>query len=368
VDFSWFVILFLAIFWLSNAFEVMLDDSGTVAHATAVVTALLFFGSLLAHELGHAFVARRAGIGVPRIDLWMLGGMARMEREPNGPGEEFRIAAAGPLVSLVVAIACIGIGVALEGPETVRRTVELSDQVRVSPEFLSLSVLATMNIVIFLFNLLPAWPLDGGRITRAIAWKVTGSRTRATLLSARLGRGLAWAMGLWGLWQVASGRLGGLWWLLLAFFIGQAAKGAVVQSQITERVGDRRVMDLMDRHPVTLPADVDAARADEEWFRRYGWSWFPVVDAAGRFVGIAREEQVREAAELPGLGDPPDISELVDRSVAEEWKVSEREPVEMLVDNASLIRNGALMAVDEEGILQGVITVEQVRAAVGGLR
>lgn len=364
VDFSWFIVLFLAIFWLSSAFKVMLDDNGTVAYVTAVVTALLFFGSLLLHELGHAVVARRSGIAVPRIDLWMLGGMARMEREPNTPGEEFRIAVAGPVVSLFVAIACIAAGIALEGRDTLMKTVELSETVRVTPEFLALSVLATMNFVIFIFNLLPAWPLDGGRIARAIAWKATGSRTRATLVSARLGRGLAWLMGAWGVWQVLAGNLGGIWWLMLAFFIGQAAKGAVLQSQMTERIGDRRVMDLMDRHPVTLPAEVDASRADEEWFRRYGWSWFPVVDSAGRFIGIAHEEQVREAVERPGLGEPPDISDLVDRTIAADWTVAETEPIEMLVEHASLIRNGALMAVDEAGVLQGVITVEQVRAAL----
>lgn len=364
VDFSWFVVLFLAIFWLSNAFKIMLGGSETVAYLTAVVTALLFFGSLLLHELGHAAIAKRTGIEVPSIDLWMLGGMARMKTEPQTPGEEFRIAAAGPVVSLLTAVACIGLGVAVGGADTVWKTIGLSDQVRVTPQFLALSVLATMNLVIFVFNLLPAWPLDGGRIARAIAWKVTGSKVRATVFSANLGRLLAWALAAWGIWQVVGGDMGGLWWLMLAFFIGQSARGAMLQSQITERVQGRTVMHLMDRHPVTLPSDTAVDRAADEWFERYGWSWFPVVDPIGRFIGIAHEEAVREAAERPGLGAPAEIAALVDPATRDGWTVSELEPIENLLGNGHLARNGALMAVDDDGILRGVITREQVYAAL----
>ncbi|MEI6446842.1 MAG: site-2 protease family protein [Actinomycetes bacterium] len=366
VDFSWFVVLFLAIFWLSSAFKTMLSSSDTVAYLTAVATALLFFASLLAHELGHAVVAKRAGIGVARIDLWMLGGMARMDSEPKSPGEEFRIAAAGPAVSFLVAVVCVMLAVVIEGPSTVSKAANLTDDITVTPVLLALGVLWTMNLVIFFFNLLPAWPLDGGRITRAVVWKVTGSRMRATLISARLGTGLAWVMGGWGAWQVLNGSLSGIWWLLLAFFIGQAARGAVVQTQVAERVGDRKVLALMDRYPVALPADVDVERANEEWFLRYGWSWFPVVAAAGRFIGIAREEQTREAAERPGLGGSPMVSDVTDRSVAAEWSVAETTPIEELLDHGPLARNGALMALDEDGVLCGVITVEQVRAALIG--
>jgi len=364
VDFSWFVVLFLAIFWLSNAFKIMLGGSDTVAYATAVITALLFFGSLLLHELGHAAVAKRAGIEVPSIDLWMLGGMARMKSEPATPGEEFRIAAAGPAVSLLTAVVCVGLGMAVGGADTVLKTIGLSDQVRVTPQFLVLSVLATMNLVIFVFNLLPAWPLDGGRIARAIAWKATGSKVRATVFSANLGRLLAWALAIWGIWEVVGGNLGGLWWLMLAFFIGQSARGAMMQSKISERVQGRTVMELMDRHPVTLPSDTTVDTAAEEWFERYGWSWFPVVDPAGRFMGIADEEKIREAAELPGLGVPAEVASLIDPATMDGWSISEMEPIENLLGNGPLARNGALMAVDDDGVLCGVITVEQVYAAL----
>lgn len=364
VDFSWFVVLFLAIFWLSGVFKSVLGGSETTAYLAAVATALLFFASLLLHELGHALIARRAGIGVPRIDLWMLGGLARMDREASSPGEEFRISVAGPVVSLALALSCFGISSLLEGQSAAVNAVTLTGDVPVSPLFLMFTFLATMNAVIFLFNLLPAWPLDGGRIARSIAWKATGSKIRATVISANLGKGLALVLGALGAWQVMNGDLGGLWWLMLAFFIGSAARSAVFQTKVQETIGGRTVVDIMDRHPVTLPGEVDVVRADEEWFRRYGWSWFPVVDAQGRFVGIANEEPVRTAAERPGLGDPPLVSEVMDESAAQEWRVAESEPLEALFASEPLARHGALMAVDENGVLRGVVTVDQVRRAV----
>jgi CBS domain-containing protein len=253
---------------------------------------------------------------------------------------------------------------AVGGSDTVLKTIGLSDQVRVTPQFLVLSVLATMNLVIFVFNLLPAWPLDGGRIARAIAWKATGSKVRATVFSANLGRLLSWALAIWGIWEVVGGNMGGLWWLMLAFFIGQSARGAMMQSKISERVQGRTVMELMDRHPVTLPSDTTVDKAADEWFERYGWSWFPVVDPAGRFIGIAHEEKIREAAEMPGLGVPVEVASLIDPATSDGWSVSEMEPIENLLGNGPLARNGALMAVDDDGVLCGVITVEQVYAAL----
>jgi len=364
VDLSWFVILFIAIFWLSGVFKDLLGGQETTAYLTAVATALLFFGSLLAHEMGHAVMAKRAGIQVPRIDLWMLGGMARMDREPDTPGQELKIAVAGPIVSLAVAFVCLAIGAGLEGTKAVLDTAELKGNSPVTPVFLALSFVATMNIVIFVFNLIPAWPLDGGRIARALAWKFTGSKTRGTIISAKLGRGFSWVLAALGLFEIINGSLGGLWWLMLAFFIGQAARGALVQTNVASMLGERTVMDLMDRHPVTLPSDVDVVRADEEWFTRYGWSWFPVVEESGRFIGIVREDEVRSAAANPGLGIPQLVGDVMDRSSAMDWSIDESTKIEELLSSEPLGTNGALMAVDEHGVLQGVITVEQVRAAL----
>ncbi len=363
VDLSWFLILFLAIFWLSQSFRNVLASSDTTAFATAVVTALLFFGSLVLHELGHAWAARRAGIRVPQIDLWLLGGMARMERDSRSPGEEFRISAAGPLVSLLLAAACFGLGVAFEGygSFTDTATLRTTGQV-VTPVQLALSFLVTMNLVIFLFNLVPAFPLDGGRIARSIAWKVTGDRGRATRFSGRLGQLFALLMAGFGLYQLLRGDYGGLWWLFLAFFIGQAARGAVIQTRFTEQIDGVTVADIMDEHPVSVPADLPVVRAEDEFFLRYRWSWFPVVDALGRFVGLAQEERVRGAARA---GDQTvTVGDVMDAEAAGDWRVDVEAPLEALLGSEPLRRHGALMAVDGDGVLRGVVNLDQVRRAL----
>lgn len=363
VDLSWFLILFLAIFWLSQSFRNVLASSDTTAFATAVVTALLFFGSLVLHELGHAWAARRAGIRVPQIDLWLLGGMARMERDSRTPGEEFRISAAGPLVSLLLAAACFGLGVAFEGygSFTDAATLRTTGQV-VTPVQLALSFLVTMNLVIFLFNLVPAFPLDGGRIARSIAWKVTGDRGRATRFSGRLGQIFALLMAGFGLYQLLRGDYGGLWWLFLAFFIGQAARGAVIQTRFTEQIDGVTVADIMDEHPVSVPADLPVVRAEDEFFLRYRWSWFPVVDALGRFVGLAQEERVRGAARA---GDQTvTVGDVMDAEAAGDWRVDVEAPLEALLGSEPLRRHGALMAVDGDGVLRGVVNLDQVRRAL----
>jgi len=363
VDASWFVILFLAIFWLSRSFgNVLGGGANGTAFTTAVITALLFFLSLLLHELGHAFVARRHGIRVPQIDLWLLGGMARMERDARTPGEEFSISIAGPIVSLLLAALCVGIGVVLDGWTRFWSAASLEGGATITPTFLVLSFLATMNVIIFLFNLVPAWPLDGGRIARAIAWKATGDRGRATRIAAGLGTFFAWLMAAWGLWLIVRGDLGGLWWLLLAFFIGQAARGAVAQTRFTDSVDGVTVADIMDRQPVSVPADLPVVRAEDEFFLRYRWSWFPVVDTFGRFVGLAQEERVRGAARS-GDGTVR-VEDVMDRTAAADWRIEEDEPLEALLASEPLRRHGALMAVDGRGVLRGVVTVEQVRRAL----
>ena len=192
VDWSWFAVLFLIIWLLSGYYRDLLlaSQDSFEPYALAVVSALLFFGSILLHELGHAVIALRNGIGISHITLWMFGGVAGLERDSKSAGEEFRIAAAGPLVTLLIAAACIGVGLAADGSAfwdaaSYQSGAEASGPVAV------LAWLANINVVILVFNLLPAFPLDGGRIARAAAWKLTGDRERATGFAARLGQGFS---------------------------------------------------------------------------------------------------------------------------------------------------------------------------------
>ncbi|MBV9310957.1 MAG: site-2 protease family protein [Solirubrobacterales bacterium] len=360
VDLSWFLTLFLVILWLSGSFRSALHDSSGTAYVVTVVTALLFFGSLIVHELGHALMARRQGIEVRYIHLFLFGGMTQMSRDARLPGEEFKIAAAGPLATLAMVVLFALVDLAIVGPHRLWHAFKLDGTVTVTPVLLALSWLLLMNVIVLVFNLVPAFPLDGGRIARALVWRVTGDKRRGTRVAAQLGQGFALLLGALGLWlMLASGGLAGLWLVLLAFLLGQAARGALVQSAVAERIDGVRVADIMDRQPVAIPGASTVTQALDEFFLRYGWQWFPVVDASGRFTGLARQERL-QAAQDGGEGWLS-VESMVESNEAGVWRVDEDKPVTELLSSESLGRLGALMAVDTEGVLRGVVTIEQVR-------
>jgi Zn-dependent protease len=362
VNASWFFVLFFFIFVLSSSFREVLDTSDTVAYGTAVASALLFFASIILHELGHALAARREGIATLGIDLWFFGGIARSARDSESPGEELRIAAAGPLVTLAVVLVCLGIGTAAVGWNEFWAAVRLDRDAEVRPLVLLLSWLAEINTLLLAFNLIPAFPLDGGRIARAAAWRVTGDRLRATRVAAGLGQAFSYLLIGLGLFVLVQGSLvSGVWFIFLGMFLGQAARGAVAQTAFSERLGDVKVADIMDREPVAVPAELSAERALEEFFLRYRWSWFPVVDASGRFVGIVRQPRVDAA--LEGGQGAQTVGELMEADIGD-WRVGQADSVEALLGSEPLRRIGAVMAVDRDGVLRGVVTIEQVRRAL----
>ena len=223
VDASWFFVLFLIIWSLSGYYGDLFPDESSKAFLLAVISALAFFLSILLHELGHAVVAMRNGIPIAGIDLWMFGGVAKMERDTDSPGVEFRVAVAGPLVTLAIVGVCLGIGSLATSMEDVWRTSRFQDTATDEVTAV-LGYLAFINALVLVFNLIPGFPLDGGRIARAIAWKRTGDRNRATRFAARLGRVFAYLMIGAGVLLFARGDVvGGIWMAFIGIFLSQAA-------------------------------------------------------------------------------------------------------------------------------------------------
>jgi Zn-dependent protease len=363
VDRSWFLILFVMLFLVSGSFRQELSSSYGVAFVTSVVTVLLFYGSLVLHELAHALVARRRGIEVKRIDLFLFGGLTQMGRDPDTPGDEFQIAVAGPVATFGFVLVCLALDLAIVGPHRLLHAAILDSSVRITPVLLSLSWLLYINILILVFNLVPAYPLDGGRMARAIIWRLKGDKTVGTRIAARVGIGFAYTIGAGGIvWAIVGRNLLGLWLLALAFLLGQSARAALVQTALTERIEGVRVADIMDRQPVAIPAEKPVTEALDEFFIRYGWSWFPVVDEHGRFLGIARQPRLEEV--IDGGEGWLTVGAVVESDSATAWRVNENRPLTDVISSESLGRFGALMAVDGEGVLRGVVTIGQVRRAL----
>ena len=365
VDWSWFFVLFLIILWLSGLYRDVLGASSedTGPYLLALASALLFFASILLHELGHAFVAMRRGISISEITLWMFGGVARMERDSDSPATEFKVAVAGPLVTLVIAAAAIAIGILASGGSEFEEALRFEDDGGVSGVLTMLGFLAEVNLFVLVFNLIPAYPLDGGRIARAIAWWRTGDRNKATRLAATLGQGFSWVLIAVGVFLLIQGDvIGGIWLGVIGFILGQSARAAQVQTQVADKISGVTVADVMDAEPVAIPDDLSVERALDEYFLRYRWPWFPVVDAGQRFLGLLQRGAADAVPE--GRRSYARVSELMSPESPTEAHVGIHEPLESLLGNEALRRFGALAAVDDEGRLSGVITLDQVGRAL----
>jgi Zn-dependent protease len=360
---SWFLVLFLMIYWLSNYFStVLVDSSNTVSFAVAVAATLLFFLSLLLHELGHALAARRFGIGTSGIDLWLFGGVAKLTRDSKNPKEEFVVAAAGPAVTAVIVGLCAGAGAIASKMTGVVDTATFRD-VSTTPSVALIGWLGLIHLVLLVFNLIPAFPLDGGRIARAVAWRVTGDRSRATRFSARLGEIFSWILIGLGIFVAIRGDIvSGLWFGILGWFLGTAARGAVAGSRYAEALEGVTAGDVMDAQPVTIPAATTALQASDEYFARYRAPWFAIVDELGRFEGILQAPAVDGAlAEgRPALA----VRDLLDPAAEPESWVTRDTPVEALLGLDAVRRLGAVVVVDADDRLCGVVTADQLRRAL----
>jgi len=362
VGMSWFVVLFLFIYWLSQYyFPEVMRGSQTTDYVVAVAGSLGYFASLVLHELGHALTARRLGIAVLGIDLWFFGGLSHMQREPASAGEELKIAAAGPAVTLVLLALCLGGVALLASTGTVSEVTLAREGTRTTPALALLGWLGFVNAALLVFNIIPAFPLDGGRMARALIWRRGGDRNRATQVTGRSGQVFSIALGLLGLWTFAAGEsFLGLLTMLLAFFLYQAAGAAVLQGTVGRRIKDITVADIMDREPVTIAADVTLMDAQEHFFQRYRWPWFAVVDPARHFLGVVRQARVENeiAAGRPALP----VVDVLEEDLP--VRIGEEAPLESLLGSEGMGRLGAMVAVDSEGILRGVVTVAQVRQAL----
>ena len=364
VHWSWFLVLFLMIYSLTGYYQDVIAgsrDSGAFELATA--SALLFFGSILLHELGHAIVAMRNGIGIAGIDLFLFGGVAKLERDSDSPGVEFKIAVAGPVVTLMIALGCMLASFLIGGSGDFWAGVRFSSGDLSDGLLAMLSYLAFVNVILLLFNLIPAFPLDGGRIARAVLWWRTGDRNRATGMAAQVGRLFSYVLvgGGVALVVLTGEFIMGAWFVFIGLFLGDVARSTVYQTAVFSKIEGLKVSDVMDSEPVVVPGDLTIDRALEEYFLRYRYPWFPVIDRNGYFIGLVERER---AERIPEERLPVFTVREIMRPDDQSWRVRLDAPLEALLGSEPLRRIGALMAVDSDGRLRGVVTIDHVKRAL----
>ncbi|MDN3028987.1 site-2 protease family protein [Streptomyces sp. S.PB5] len=250
-----------------------------------LVAAVTYVASLLAHELAHAVVARRNGVKVDGITLWMLGGVARLHSEARTPGAELRIAAVGPLTSALVGGLCTGLALWLDSLHATELMVE------------AVAWLAAINIMLTVFNALPAAPLDGERLLRAVLWHRTGDRLRATRGAAAAGRVLGWFLIVTGVAvMIVAGELSGLWPALIGWFLINTATAEERRAELRGVLDEIPVSRVMTRAPVTVPATMTIASFLAEGpFGHYHHSAFPVLAPDSTAAGLVTVRHVNRS-------------------------------------------------------------------------
>ncbi len=291
LDFSVTIIFALIVFSLGGSVfpDWHPDWSPLVTWSTALLAGVLFFASLLAHELSHSLVARRFGIRVPRITLFLFGGVAEIETEARTPGAEFAIAIAGPLMSLALAFGFSTLVASQVDTQVLERLLENpgSGAAALSPFASACVWLSSVNLMLAIFNMVPGFPLDGGRVFRAVIWRLTGDRLLATRYSATTGKWFGWfimALGLWNLLIVKSA--GGLWLMLIGWFLSHLATASYTQTLTEKLLESRRVRDLMRTRFERVAASTGLDEFAEGWLLRSNQLLWPVYGSEGQTVGV----------------------------------------------------------------------------------
>ncbi|MFO7947785.1 MAG: site-2 protease family protein [Armatimonadota bacterium] len=359
INYTWLIIFGLFFVSLSTSWfpEAHPDVAATWHWVAGFAATILLFASVLAHELSHSFVAQGSGMGVSRITLFVFGGVAQMESEPEEPGSELRMAIAGPVMSFILAALFGGLWY-LAG-----RDLGLGGEV--------LKYLGIANGFLGLFNLVPAFPLDGGRVLRSIIWNATNNLEHATRIASTVGQVFGFALMGFGFWTLlAGGTVAGLWYLALGWLLTHAAQSSYRRVQIQKSLGDIPVSAVMSSPVQTIPGSITLQQAVDDYFMKHRHGAFPVVDSEGRPEGLL------------------ELSDVKDYPPQERTQVTVKEAMEPIKDGEMTVHpgddaadamfqmagsgRGRLLAIDEAGNLKGILSqrdimkLVQIRAGLGG--
>ncbi len=337
---SWFLVLGLVTFTYGGELAAIFPGLGAgLPWLLGFVAALLLFASVLAHELGHSFVAIQQGIEVKSITLFLFGGLASLERESKTPGEAFWVAIAGPAVSLILLalFTAIGVGTSISGP--------LAAMV---------SLVAHINLILALFNLIPGLPLDGGNILKSLVWKITGNRYKGVVYASRVGQFLGWigiALGLLSVLGIST--IGSFWTLLIGWFLLQNAGMSAQSASLQDKLTALKAEDAVTPNSPIVSADLSLREfANDYIIGKAQWSKFLVTDEEGQLLGAIAIDDMRNVptSNWPNI-KVREVMQPVELSTTVEADQSLLEAV-MLLEKEKLTQ---LPVVRKNGVLVGIL-------------
>lgn len=346
INVTWILVLLLVMWSIAERYftrQQFIHLSALHRWLLGAAAAMLLFGSILLHELMHSVTAVKNGLPVKRITLFVFGGVAQMGEEPKTAGVEFRMALAGPIASFILSVVFLslfymvyrGIG----GSRPVLEALVLyvfGGKVSVSVTAALFAYLAFINFLILVFNMVPGFPLDGGRVLRSIIWHFTGNVTKATYVTSRIGKAFAIVLILLGLFYAIQGALiGGIWFIFIGFFLQQAADSGYYQVLMRNGLEGHNVEELMQREVITIDAQTSIGTAVKDYFMPYRFNSFPVLEN-GRLVGMLTTHDLKAVRR----------EEWDNRTVRE---IMETEPVEhaLSLDETAY---GALVKITQDGM------------------
>lgn len=346
-DLSWLVVAALVSWSLAaNFFPASYRGFDTrVYWAMGLAGALGLFASVVVHELAHALTARQFGLSIRGITLFIFGGVAEMDTEPPSPKAEFVVAIAGPVASVLVAFACFAVGAVSTisgGPLTVTGV---------------LSYLAFINLILATFNMIPAFPLDGGRVLRSLLWHWRKDLRWATSITSRIGSGFGVVLIALGVFEVVAQRdfIGGIWFFMIGMFLRNAAQSSYRQLMMRRNLEGEKVRRFMQPDPIAVPRSISVADLVEGFIYRYHYKMYPVVDD-DRLLGCVSTHQVKELS--PEEWSRHSVGAITVPCTAENTVGPDTDALEAL---AKMSRTGASrLLVVENGLLLGILALKDL--------
>lgn len=349
VNASWLLVLVLMTWTFATGYYPSLYPGtfGTLQlWILGFVTAILLFLSILMHEFSHSIIASRNGMPIKKITLFMFGGVAQMERDVDKPQSELKTAAAGPAMTVLLALLFYSVSLLFRENAVA---------------YALLRSLMRINIIVLVFNMVPGFPLDGGRILRAAIWYKTGNISRATRIASRVGRGFAVFLIIIGFVNFFAGNfIGGLWMVFIGFFLYQAAQASYANVAFREALEHLHVLDVMRPNVVTVGVSTTLRSLIDDYFLKYHYDSYPVVDSQ-KMVGIVSIKHVKGVKR--DLWQEVTVDEVMDANLMR-FSLRPLDPAGKVFDLIMRKGYGGLPVLDDTGAIIGIVTRRDLMEAM----